>query len=590
MSISPAPTQIAEVLPAQVAKNTARAQVILLSLTVFLGAFLLFFIEPLFAKMILPWFGGSAAVWGTCLVFFQCALLLGYVYAHLTSLWLTPGQRAFLPTALLLASLLFLPIAPHLSWRTQGAGEPAGRILGLLTVSIGLPFVLLSSTSPLVQTWYARRKLGAEPYHLFAWSNLASVLALLSFPLIVEPRIGLHTQGLLWSALFAIFAALSSLAAWSTRGATQALKSLRETHAFGSRLKIREVLLWLGLSACGAMLLLSITNHLLENVAPVLLLWVLPLGTYLLTFIVAFSRRKLYSPWALTGLFPIALGIIGYSVYAPAFLSSMQLGVPVFCIGLFVCCLFCHGQLAARRPAARHLTTFYLMISLGGAIGAIFVGLVAPNIFTSIYEFPLTLVLVALLTMTVQWNKGWTYRVFWGAASIALIAVLGRNVRSNQQDAIVRVRNFYAPLSVKRRSNPLNNEAYRSLFHGPTEHGVQYVAGPQRLLPTTYYGPPSGIGLALQRCCTGSKRVGVIGLGVGTLAAYGKSGDYFRFYEIIPRSLRLQRHSSLIFMTPRLNMRSSWATGVYPWSQRHRKNSTSWPLMLSLAMLFRSTC
>jgi hypothetical protein len=541
MTISLAPPEVSSATPAEPARNSARGHAILFSVTVFLGAFLLFLVEPLFAKLILPWFGGSAAVWSTCLVFFQCALLLGYLYADVTSRRLSPVQQSFLHIALLLACLLFLPITPHSSWRPQEGSDPAWRILGLLTVSIGLPFVLLSATSPLMQMWYARRNSGAEPYHLFALSNFASMLALLSFPLWIEPHVASHRQALLWSALFAIFVALCSMVAWNARSSISVERtSWSNATGLVTAPSTAEKLLWLGLSACGSMLLLSITNHLLENIAPVPLLWVLPLALYLLTFTVAFSRRKLYSRWLMVRLLAVALVGVGYAVYDPWFATSMQFGVPFFCVALFICCLFCHGELALHRPASRYLTLFYVMISLGGALGAIFVGLVAPHLFTSIYEFPLTLVFVAALAMVVLWRGGWLPRIFWVAAMVALLVVFVRNVRSYQADTVLRVRNFYAPLSVKQLSNSLN-QPYRSLYNGRIEHGAQFVNRPQSLLATTYFGPDSGIGLALDHCCTGVKRVGVIGLGVGTLAAYGKSGDYFRFYEINPQTLNIAK-------------------------------------------------
>lgn len=540
MTTSPIEIENGGVVPPDSAGQgrSARFHGLLLSTTVFLGAFLLFLIEPLFAKLILPLFGGAAAVWATCLVFFQCALLLGYFYADITTRCLTLRRQSSIHIALLLASLLFLPIAPRASWLTQSGSEPAWRILLLLSASIGLPFVLLSATSPLIQIWYARRRAGVEPYHLFALSNFASLLALLSFPFLIEPNISSHKQALWWSALFGVFAVMCCVAAWNARSATRAAPPILAAERHPIAPGIRDKLLWLGLAACGSMLLLSITNHLLENVAPVPLLWVLPLALYLLTFTFAFSRRRLYSRWLITRFLAVALGALGYAIYDSSFAESIQVSVPFFCIGLFVCCLFCHGELAARRPAARYLTTFYLMISSGGALGAIFVGLLAPHIFTAIYEFPLALVITALLAAIALWPQGWIMRLFWAAASVAMVVVLVRNIRSYEKNTIFRARNFYAALRVKEFSNWLK-EPYRTLYHGKIEHGSQYVNKPASLLPTTYYGPDSGVGLALTGCCQGPKRVGVIGLGAGTLAAYGNAGDEFRFYEINPLVVRI---------------------------------------------------
>src|SRR5580693_7844256 len=266
-------------------------QRLLFAATIFLGAFLLFLIEPLFAKLILPWFGGSAAVWAICLVFFQSALLLGYLYADATIRRLVPQRQSVLHLGLLLVSLMWLPIAPEIFWRSHVEIDPAWRILGLLTFSLGLPFVLLSATSPLLQTWYARRASGRSPYPLFALSNLASLLALLSFPFLIEPRLSSRQQAALWSIGYALFALCCVLSAWISRSyppiapaATEKSQEEEErTPTFLTKL------LWLGLSACGSMMLLSVTNHLSQNVAPVPLMWVVPLALYLRSFAIVFA-------------------------------------------------------------------------------------------------------------------------------------------------------------------------------------------------------------------------------------------------------------------------------------------------------------
>jgi SAM-dependent methyltransferase len=513
----------------------------LLASTVFLGAFLLFLIEPLFAKLILPRFGGAAAVWAACLVFFQCALLLGYLYADLTSRRLAPVRQSQLHIALLLFSVLFLPIAPRFLHSQHAASDPATAILVLLTVSIGLPFVLLSSTSPLAQNWYARADTRREPYHLFAVSNLASLLALLSYPLLVEPRITAHKQAALWSILFAMFVLLCIAAAWHARRDVKPATDVQIEQTETAAPIWQDRVLWLALSACSSMLLLSVTNKLLEDVAPVPLLWVLPLALYLLTLALAFHRRILYWRGPLVRFLAVALGSLGYAIYDPVYTESVQVSVPIFCAGLFLCCWFCHGELALRRPAPRYVTSFYLMISLGGALGAIFVGLVAPHVFSGIYELPLALILTALLAVAMLWPQGWLARLFWIGAATAMAFVLARNVREYDTNTIVRVRSFYGALRVREFSNWLK-EPYRTLYHGRIEHGAQYVNPPASLLPTTYYGPDSGVGLALARCCANAKRVGAIGLGAGTLAAYGKTSDYFRFYEINPQVIGIARN------------------------------------------------
>src|ERR1700720_4300700 len=305
---------------------------------------------------------------------------------------------------------------------------------------------------------------------------------------------------------------------------------------------LRVRLLWLGLAACSSMLLLSVTNKLLEDVAPVPMLWVLPLALYLLTFALAFRRRIFYWRWLSVRFLAVALGSLGYAIYEPMYTESVQVSVPVFCGGLFLCCWFCHGELGLRRPPPRYATSFYLMISLGGALGAIFVGLAAPHLFTAIYELPLALVFTALLAVAALWPQGWLMGLFWVAPAASMVFVLVRNVREYDQDTMVRVRSFYGALRVRQFTNWLK-EPYRTLYNGKIEHGAQYVNPPSSLLPTTYYGPDSGVGLALTHCCPNTKRVGAIGLGAGTLAAYGKTSDYFRFYEINPQVIAIARIS-----------------------------------------------
>jgi SAM-dependent methyltransferase len=514
---------------------------VLLASTVFLGACLLFLIEPLFAKLILPRFGGAAAVWAACLVFFQCALLLGYLYADWTSRRLAPVRQSQLHIALLLVSVFFLPIAPRFLHLHRAGGDPAAEILVLLSASIGLPFVLLSATSPLAQTWYARANTQREPYHLFALSNLASLLALLVYPLLVEPHITAHKQAALWSVLFVVFVLLCIAAAWHARLGLRLAIDARAEQTETAAPALRDKLLWLALSACSSMLLLAVTNKLLEDVAPVPLLWVLPLALYLLTFALAFHRRILYWRGLLVRFLAVALGSLGYAIYDPVYTESVQVSVPIFCVALFLCCWFCHGELALRRPAPRYATSFYLMISLGGALGAIFVGLVAPHLFSGIYELPLALILTAMLAVATLWPQGWLMRLFWMGAAAAMAFVLVRNVREYDTNTIVRVRSFYGALRVRQFTNWLK-EPYRTLYHGRIEHGAQYVNPPTNLLPTTYYGPDSGVGLALTHCCANAKRVGAIGLGAGTMAAYGKTSDYFRFYEINPQVIEIARN------------------------------------------------
>jgi hypothetical protein len=522
---------------------------LLYSLTVALGAFLLFLLEPLFAKMILPRFGGSAAVWSTCLVFFQSALLLGYYYADILTRRLPANRQSSTHIALLVVSLALLPIAPHALLTSSSSYHPAFHILVLLTASIGLPFILLSATSPLIQAWKSRT--GAAAYHLFAISNFASFVALLSFPLLVEPRLSSHRQAQMWSALYAVFVVLCSLTAWMSRNENAGAEPTTSSEAFHQTVQeptvaadsqIRSArhdwILWLALSACGSVLLLATTNHLTEDVAPVPLLWVLPLALYLLTFTMAFARRTLYSRWLMARLVAVMLGSLGYAIYDPSFTESVQVAVPLFCLGLFVCCLFCHGELARLRPAPDRLTTFYLVIAAGGALGAIFVGLIAPVLFSATYEYPLALCFTSLAAAAVLWDTGVLSRAFWTVGTAALVAVLAYHVQAYEQNSILVVRNFYGSLRVQLHNDWLKRP-YHTLYHGQIEHGAQYVDPPKSADPITYYARNSGVGIALEFFKLPSRHIGVVGLGTGTIAAYSRRGDVLRYYEINPLILKI---------------------------------------------------
>lgn len=503
------------------------AKTVVFAGTIFLSAFLLFSIEPLMAKRILPWFGGSSAVWATCLVFYQTALLVGYFYALLLTRWAAPRVQSYVHIALLAGSLVLSPVSPSQSWKPQDPSDPAWLILALLTINIGLPFIVLAATSPLLQAWLARAG-HQSPYRLFALSNLASLAALLAYPLVIEPSLSTTAQITVWRGLYAVFVAMCALVTW-----TSAHKSpVPQTSGDFEWIPPWRKIFWFILPACSSMLLLSVTNHLDQNVAPVPLLWVLPLAVYLLSFVVSFGSRKVYRRALWLRLLAFALGVLGYSIYNVNSIEALQVSLPIFLTGLFICCTFCHSELNRIRPRTEDLTTFYLLIAGGGAAGAILVGLVAPSLFSAIYELPLSLVVTAALTILLIWPEGaWPVRLLWIGATAAMIAVVVANVKAYHSDALSLRRSFYGALRVV-QSPHVGPQQTRTLFHGIVEHGAQYLLPPQRTRPTTYYGSDSGIGIVLRDCFASPKRVGVVGLGVGTLAAYGQPGDTFRFYEI----------------------------------------------------------
>jgi len=516
---------------------------IALPLTVFAGAFLLFAIEPMIAKMILPWFGGSAEVWIVCLLFFQAALLAGYLYAHLLSRWLSPSGQRIAHATLLAASLLLLPVVPAPGWRPSGAENPLWLILGLLTATIGVPYVLLAATSPLLQSWFAQQQGTAarSPYRMFALSNFGSFLALLSYPVLIEPFLATGTQARTWSVLYAGFVALCITTAVLTRRRRGLVR--RETAAVpNSAIGVADRVIWFLLAACASALLSAITNYLTQNVAAIPLLWVVPLSLYLLSFILCFDSARWYRrPLFLIFFAELAAGMV-YGSTGNHANSGLLILLPLYLIGLFVSCMVCHGELAALRPPPRHLTGFYLIVALGGAAGGIFVGALAPAIFSALYELPIALCGTALLAIVVVWRRvpksPPPSRVPFALALGLWLILAGFAAFAAYRDAgdvLLQARNFYGALKVVRHIQlPEPGETLR-LMHGTVDHGEQFVDPARAMTPTTYYSRRSGAGVALRALAdSGPLKIGVIGLGAGTLAAYGRAGDVYRFYDIDP--------------------------------------------------------
>jgi hypothetical protein len=517
--------------------------------TIFLSAFLLFAVQPMIGKIILPWFGGSAAVWSTCLLFFQAALLAGYLYAHRSTRSLKPKQQATLHIALMALSLALLPILPSPTWKPSQPGDPSLRILLLLTATIGLPYLLLSTTSPLLQAWYVAAKPGAVPYRLFALSNFGSLLALLSYPVFVEPMFTTHGQAYGWSGIYVVFVLICAALAWKPMRAAppQSRDTTADPPSPSPSWTIR--LLWTALAACASTLLLAISNHLSQNVAPIPFLWVLPLAVYLLSFILCFEREKVYNRGVFLPLLVVALAGAAYAIYANEGNPSIAWAIPTFVATLFICCMVCHGELARLKPDPRHLTSFYLMIALGGTLGGVFVAIVAPHVFHTYFELPLAMVACSALAAIVLWisPEKWTGKIPLAAVRIAMLTftvglAIHLGYEKHRSDRIFRlsVRNFYGVLRV--RDIPADEEetAVRRLIHGTINHGTQLLDAAHRDQPTSYYGPYSGIGRAmgyLQK--RGPVRVAVIGLGAGVTASYCRPGDVFRFYEINPLALSI---------------------------------------------------
>ncbi|HYC46270.1 MAG TPA: fused MFS/spermidine synthase [Burkholderiales bacterium] len=509
---------------------------VLYALTIFASAFLLFLVQPIMAKQILPWFGGTAAVWTTCLVFFQFLLLFGYAYSDWTTRHMKPRTQVALHVVLLVASLASLPIVAGAAWKPTGDEDPTLRILGLLGATIGLPYFLLSTTGPLVQAWFARSFPAGTVYRLFALSNFASLLALVSYPFVFEPWVTTAQQSYGWSAGYALFVALCiASAVYSVRSRPSSVPAAATLDAMntGPVPRAADFTLWLVFSAMGSFLLLAVTNHITHDVASVPFLWILPLTIYLVTFILCFEGRGWYKRHIFLGPVLVAVAAMAWSLHEERGIHDIKESVALFSAGLFVCCMFFHGELANMKPAPRYLTSFYLMVSLGGALGGFIVGFVAPRIFVTYYEFALGLIVTLALALYVVRRMP----AFVPLLVIACIGFTGYHVyhyvESLTDRARVMMRNFYGTLRVRDAGS--GDSAARRLTHGVIMHGEQYLSKARRNQPTTYYGPTSGIGRAMAALGPGPKRVAVIGLGTGTLAVYGRAGDVYRFYEINPQ-------------------------------------------------------
>jgi len=591
-------------------------------ITIFLSAFLLFWVQLLLGKYILPWFGGAAAVWTTCMLFFQVLLVGGYAYAHWLSR-LKSRAQALLHCVVVVGSLLLLgclaaiwssPITPGSNWKPQGADHPVFQIVTLLSVSVGLPFFVLSSTGPLLQAWYWRVYGSGSPYRLYSLSNLGSFLSLLAFPILFEPGLTLKSQAWFWSLAYLMFAISCMYCALrgvkSSRQQIGSLEVVSAENARNARPGRERYLLWGSLSACASVLFLATTNQICQDIGVVPLLWIVPLGIYLLTFVICFEHDGWYSRKWFHPAFGLAIWAACFVLYDGALGSIIvQIGISVFV--LFICCMVCNGELARAKPQPRFLTSFYLTVAVGGALGGIFVALVAPHIFKGFWEYQMGLWMAALLLLVilVRDKESWLYRSKFGSPvvvaavaallpesaavtvatknkpvihlsaflALALIAyvlskrnktgstlareksarvyctvalliaalTLGGTAFARARNAIQSSRSFYGVLSVKPQNMDDPARAAYGLVHGHVLHGFQLRAEEDRRTPAAYFGPTSGVGIAIRHATSlaslakGNLRIGVVGLGIGTIAAYGKPGDIVRYYEINPDVIRI---------------------------------------------------
>lgn len=572
---------------------------ILFGATIFLGASLLFLVQPMFARMALPLLGGAPAVWNTAMVFYQATLLVGYAYAHLTVRWLGARRQAGLHLAILLVPLVTLPIALPSGWIPPGDSSPIPWLLALLAVAVGLPFFAVSATSPVLQAWFATtgHPAARNPYVLYAASNAGSLLALLCYPLLVERLFPLGVQSRIWAWGYGGLMALAAgcaLALWRTRSAPTSVPIGHPAHTaldgmggdFASApITAGRRARWVALAAVPSSLMLSVTTYISTDIAAVPLLWIVPLAIYLLTLALVFGRRRIVPHRIWVEALPIALLPLVLVLVARAN-EPLALVIPTHLVAFFVAAMVCHGELAQDRPDPRHLTEFYLWLAIGGVVGGAFTALVAPMLFTNVLEYPLVLALLPLLPTRPRaaWQggvrqvldvvlplclgvvtvgllveldrRGFGPEVigpsvglvtilsvaFWRrpvrlALGLAVLMVGGAVYRGDEGQLIYAERSFFGVSRVTR----VPGDQYHLLLHGTTLHGMQALAPDRRREPLTYFhrNGPLGQFFAATEGSTTRRAVAVVGLGAGSLACYGTPEQRWTFYEIDPTVRRI---------------------------------------------------
>lgn len=507
------------------------------ALSIVTGACLLFLIQPLVGRQLLPRLGGSAGVWSACLATFQCSVLAGYLYADCLANRLTPTAQRCVHLALLAVSLLFFPFLPKPLFDRPPTGiSPALAIVTWIVVSAGLPLLLLSASSPLLSTWYRETPGAKSVYRLYALSNAGSLLAVFAYPFFVEPYLTLREQRLAWTAVYVTYAIISAIAAFQPRIPTE----VAAPSTGGSETERPPRALWFALAMCGSAMLTATTNQISQEIAVVPFLWMAPLGVYLLTLIVAFDHPRWYRRgwWmALLALMTLPECVV---LFAGAKLPfEVQLGISL--MTLLASCAVCHGELSCARPAERQLTDYYLVMAAGGCAGGLFVALAAPQLFAGYWEYNISLWGSCLVgVIAARANGGWNgssnpeLRLLAGIGLVALAVVLVGEAWAGELRSRVTRRSFYGVVRLVEDRDVIG--PFRKLAHGRIAHGMQYADDDKQDWPTLYYGRHSAVGITFDHLRTGHGplRVGVVGLGTGTIASYGRSGDVFRFYELDP--------------------------------------------------------
>ena len=530
---------------------------------IFLSALLLFQIQPIISKTLLPWFGGTPAVWSSAMLFFQIALTGGYAYSNWLIQKLNPKKQTILHLALMGLSVCLMiylgtiwpsPVTPSASWKSITGPGPFLYIFFLLTISVGLPFFVLSTNSPLMQAWFSQKNPGRSPYWLYALSNIGSILGLIAYPILIEPVLTLSWQGWIWTGVYILFVIIAGFNAILTLRTAQKPLTVAVDPVISERqiTKPKHQLLWILLSACASVMVLAVTSQITQEVAVIPFLWVLPLTIYLFSFVLAFSSRRWYQRGFFTILLLLATAGWLYLIFNP--LTNFIIQIFIYNFLLFAAAMICNGELYALRPQAASLTHFYLMGSIGGAIGGLFVNLVAPLIFRGYFEFYFGMALVWILLAVLSYQPGgsrssFLYGALVAAGATAITIFMVFLVTNSASGNKFIQRNFYGVVRVKQIEIEKNHTQANVLVHGSTNHGFQFLDPVLKETPTSYYSHDSGVGLAILNNphYGAGMRVGVLGLGVGTLAACGQPGDYYRFYEINPVMVDLANGQSGFF-------------------------------------------
>ena len=534
--------------------------------TTLLGAFLVFQVQPVISKCVLPWFGGTPAVWTTCMLFFQLLLFGGYLYAHLLRSWFRPAVQGCVHLALLSSAALMLPIEPADTWKPTGSESPTLHLLWMLAVHVGLPYFVLSSTGPLVQAWLSYHDHSHRVYRLYALSNAGSLGALLSYPFLVEPVLSVSNQSILWSLMFCGFVLVQGVLAIGLFRVSHVLveETMEPSGAGEANVRHWKRAIWVALPALASTMLLVVTNHVCQDVAVIPFLWVLPLSLYLLSFIVCFDSPQWYQPKWIAAATLIAIFAIQAKNLLP---GSVQLIAEVLCYMtmLLGVCLLSHGEVARLKPPTALLTQYYMLLSAGGAIGGVIVAVLCPMILSTHIELPFALALVTALSFMMffacrSWKNteyDWSaaYRLRFAAIAL-MIAPLLAIALAPQDETIASERNFFGVLQV------LRDEQGIRLVHGSTIHGMQ-LTGQRSSEPTTYYGHHSGIGLAIatMRDTNPSLQIGVVGLGCGVLATYGRPTDQFDMIEINPAVVDIANEHFTFLRDSRATIRTHLGDG-----------------------------